>query len=140
MTVKELQLRFKTRCALERSRIRKEPNRFKRLLKYIWYWFLFPWKWAFVNIRDWRTLVIFLIVLAVYSGSVWGWYLGALLCGWTSTEAGVWLIGIGSAVWAWWLSPLGSPFILLCVCSTIGIKALFNKIGDRKKCNSRNTE
>ena len=53
----------------------------------------------------------------------------ALITGWTSDIA-KWFIGVGSAVWVWWLSPLGSPFILLVTITAIGMKMLFNKIKD----------
>lgn len=133
MTVKEMQKQFSEKQEQERNKIKAEPKKFKRFWKWILYFLIFPWKWAFINIRDWRTAIIFLIVLAVYSGSVWGFYLSALLVGGKSTELGSWLWGVGTAIWAWWLSPAGSPFILLCVCTTIGIKALFNKIKKLKK-------
>lgn len=140
MKVKELQKKFNETQALERARIREEPKKGKRFWKWVWYVFVFPWKWAFVNIRDWRTAVIFLIVVLLYSGSVWGFYLGALFCGWTSTDAGKWLVGVGSAVWVWWLSPAGSPFILLCVSTTIGVKAIFDAIKARKERRKVNTK
>ena len=43
------------------------------------------------------------------------------------------MFGIGSAVWIWWASPVGSPFILLVTFTAIGIKAIFNKIKNREK-------
>ena len=42
------------------------------------------------------------------------------------------MFSIGSAVWVWWVSPIGSPFILLVTFTAIGIKALFNKIREKK--------
>ena len=130
MTAKEVQANYKAKEKERKARIKAEPNKWKRFCKWCWFCFSFPWVWLWENLRDWQTWLLFLIVLAIYSGSVWGFYLAALLCGWTATEAGKWLIGVGSSVWAWWLSPIGSPFIILCVSTTIGLKALINKIKD----------
>ena len=58
------------------------------------------------------------------------------MCG-LNTQVGKILIGIGSAVWAWWLSPVGSPFILIVTFTSIGIKSLYN-ILRRKKYNEKN--
>jgi len=108
--------------------IRFKQTKWQRFWGWVWYLIAFPWVWLLYNIRDWRTAIIFAIVLLVYSGSVWGFYLAALFCGWNTTEAGRVLIGIGSSVWAWWLSPVGSPFILLCTFTTMGVKVLFDKL------------
>lgn len=126
----ELEIEYKLKQEAWKLKIRQEPNKHKRFWKWVLYWLAFPWVWAWTNIRDWHTALLFVIVVVVYSGSVWGFYLAALFCGWTSTDVGKWLIGIGSGVWAWWLSPAGSPFILLCTVTTIGVKAIINKIRD----------
>ena len=47
------------------------------------------------------------------------------------------MFGIGSAVWIWWASPIGSPFILLVTFTAVGFKALFNKIKNREKKSHR---
>ena len=72
----------------------------------------------------------------LWSSSVWLWYVLALCSGWT-TDAAKWFLGIGSAVWIWWASPVGSPFILLVTFTAIGIKAIFNKIKNREKKSHR---
>ena len=46
------------------------------------------------------------------------------------------MFAIGSAVWVWWASPVGSPFILLVTMTSIGMKALLNKINNKKSDNS----
>ena len=111
---------------LKKSQIRQEPSKFKRFWKWVWYYLTFVWVWAWNNVKD--CLWLFAIVVFVYSGSVWVFYASAIFVGWTSTDLGKSLIAIGSGVWAWWMSPLGSPFILLCVVTTLGIKALIESI------------
>lgn len=122
---KELQLRRKIRIRLER-------NKYKRFWKWVWYLISFPFVWLFFNIRDWRSAVCVIISLVLWSASVWVFYLLAFVSGWT-TEAAKWFIGIGSAIWIWWLSPVGSPFIVLVTFTSIGLKALLNKLGKRNK-------
>ena len=121
---KEKQIRWKTR-------IRLETNGFKRFWKWVWFLLAFPFVWLFYNIRDWRSAICVIISFLLWSCSVWLWYLLALLTGWHTDQA-KWFIGIGSAVWVWWASPVGSPFILLVTLTSIGLKALWGKIRHHK--------
>lgn len=133
MKIKELEKQYKEKQDLWKIKIRLETNKFKRFWKWVWYFVAFPFVWLFYNIRDWRSAICVVISFLLWSASVWAFYLGALFCGWTTTDAGKWLIGIGSAVWAWWLSPAGSPFILIVTATSIGMKAIFNKIKSFKE-------
>ena len=137
MKIKDLELVYKERQANWKSHIRQEPKRFKRFWKWVWFVIAFPFVWLFYNIRDWRSAICVLISFLLWSCSVWIWYLLAILCGWTSDSA-KWFIGIGSAIWIWWLSPIGSPFILLVTFTAIGIKAIFNKIKEHKRSKKDN--
>ena len=74
-----------------------------------------------VNIRDWRTAIIFVATVIVVSSEVWVMYLLYLITG------NEWYLGIGSACWLFWLGP-GTPFMVICIGITMGIKALINKI------------
>lgn len=130
--LKELEAKYKEQADRRKAKIRLEPNKFKRFWKWAWYAIAFPWVWLFYNIRDWRSAICVVISLLLWSSSVWGFYLAALLCGWKSTEAGMWLFGIGTSVWVWWASPVGSPFILLVTMTAIGMKMLFDKLKNRK--------
>lgn len=131
MNIKELELVYKDRQDKWKSRIRQEPSKWKRFWKWVWFLIAFPFVWLFYNIRDWRTAICIVISFLLWSASVWIWYLLAFLSGW-DTSAGKWFLGIGSAIWVWWLSPIGSPFILLVTFTAIGMKAIFNKIKHRK--------
>lgn len=127
MTLKELEKQYKDRQTSWKTKIRLKPSKAKRFWSWVWYFIAFPFVWLFYNIRDWRSLICIVISFLLWSSSVWIFYLLALLIGWTS-DAAKWFIGIGSAVWVWWLSPVGSPFILLVTFTAIGMKMLFNKI------------
>ena len=129
--ISELEKEYKQHQTLWKMKIRLDTNKFRRFWKWVWYLIAFPFVWLFYNVRDWHSLICVLISFLLWSASVWGWYLAAAICGWT-TDAAKWLLGIGSAVWVWWISPVGSPFILLVTFTSIGIKALYNKIRDKK--------
>ena len=113
-----------------KTKIRVETNKWKRFWKWIWYFIAFPWVWVFYNIRDWRTAVIFVIVFITLSSEVWVPYLLGLILN------NNWLIGVGTACWLFWLGP-GTPFMVICIIVTIGVKTLWNKITG-KKVNSKN--
>jgi len=119
-----------------KQRIKTKPKR-TRWLHYIWYLIAFPFVWLFYNIRDWRSAVCVVISLILWSASVWIWYLLAIITGWT-TDAAKWFLGIGSAVWIWWLSPVGSPFILLVTITSIGMKTLYDKLFGWKRIVKKN--
>lgn len=127
MTLKELEQQYKDQAQKRKDNIRQEPNKFKRFWKWVWYLICFPFVWIFYNIRDWRSAICFLLSMVLWSASVWVFYVIYFI---TQNE---WFLGIGIAVWAWWLSPLGSPFILLCTFTAIGMKALLNKIKSKKQ-------
>ena len=131
--LKKLEEQYKKKQLEWKTHIRLESNKFKRFWKWVWYLIAFPFVWLFYNVRDWRSAICILISFLLWSSSVWGFYLAALCCGWKSTETGLWLFGIGSAVWIWWASPVGSPFILLVTMTAISFKAIFDKLKGRKK-------
>lgn len=132
MTIKELEQAYKKKQLLWKTHIRLKPTKWQRFWSWVWYLIAFPFVWLFYNIRDWRTAIFIIISLLLWSSSVWVWYLLAIISGWT-TDLAKWFAGIGTAVWIWWASPVGSPFILLVTFTAIGMKALFNKIKSRKK-------
>lgn len=80
------------------------------------------------ELKDWRTLVIFIIVTVILSSEVWVPYLLAVITG----KKYFWIIG--TTCWAFWLGP-GTPFLPLSISLTFLIKGIFNKI--KKKRNER---
>lgn len=108
-----------------KERIKAEPSKAKRFWKWVWYLFAFPWVWVFYNIRDWHTAIIFVITFLVLSSEVWVPYLLGVIFN------NSWLLGVGTACWLFWLGP-GTPFMVICIMATIGVKTLWNKITKRK--------
>lgn len=132
MTLKELEKDYKKRQLAWKVHIRWKPTKWKRFWAWVWYLIAFPWVWLFYNIRDWRSLICIFISFLLWSSSVWLFYLLGFIFYYNETLRNT-MFGIGSAVWIWWASPVGSPFILLVTFTAIGIKALFNKVKHREK-------
>lgn len=112
---------YENRRLAWKAHIRFETNKWKRFWKWVWYLIAFPWVWVFYNIRDWRTAVVFGAVFLVLSSEVWVPYLLGVIF------SNAWLIGVGTACWLFWLGP-GTPFMVICIIVTIGVKSLWNKI------------
>lgn len=72
------------------------------------------------DLKDWKTCILFLLVMAFYGANVWV----PLLLG-TIFRNG-WLLALAGAMESFWLAPL-TPFIPLCVGTTLGIKKILNK-------------
>lgn len=125
MTLKELENAYNEQSNKRKEKIKQEPSKWKRFWKWVWYLTTFPWIWCWYNFRDWRTFVIFIIVMLVVGIEVWL----PLLLGIILNNA--WLIGIATVCEAFWLAP-GTPFVIICIFITIGIKGIFNKIRERK--------
>ena len=109
-----------------KDKIHSKPTKWLRFWSWVWYLIAFPWVWLFYNIRDWRSAVIFVIVFIVLSSEVWLPYLIGLIF-WGNEGLRITMFSIGSVCWLFWLGP-GTPFIVICISVTIGVKALFNKI------------
>lgn len=136
MTFKELQETYHKKQLIWKTSIRFKPTRWKRFWAWVWYLIAFPFVWLFYNIRDWRTAICILISFLLWSSSVWIFYLIGVVC-YANEPLRNTMFGIGSAVWVWWASPIGSPFILLVTFTAIGIKALFNLIKSKIAKNTR---
>lgn len=130
-SLKEIEKEYQDKQRVWKVSIRMKPKKSQRFWSWVWYLIAFPFVWLFYNMRDWRSVICVIISFLLWSASVWIWYVGAAISGWDTT-AGKWFLGIGSAVWVWWASPVGSPFILLVSITAIGIKALWNKIKAHK--------
>lgn len=132
--VSEIQAEYEAKQKEEKAKIKAEPNRFRRFWKWVAYIALFPFKWLWVNIRDWRTALIFGITFLVLSSEVWVPYLIGLIT--LGTELSAWMFGAASACWLFWLGP-GTPFLPLCIGITIGVKGIFNKISEKRLCKKK---
>lgn len=108
-----------------KAKIKEVPNKGARFWKWVWFWLSFPWVWVFYNIRDWRTAIIFLIVFILVSSEVWAPYLVGLIC-WNNEPLRITMFSVASACWLFWLGP-GTPFMVIVISITIGIKEILNK-------------
>ena len=131
MTFKELESQYKKRQLAWKTHIRMKPTKWKRFWGWCGYACAFPFVWAWVNIRDWHTFVIFVTVFIVMSSEIWIPYLIAIVC-WNDEPLRNTLIGVASSCFVFWAMPM-TPFLLICVFLTMAIKGLFNKIKYGKK-------
>lgn len=105
--------------------IKQEENKSKRFWKMIWFYISFPFSWLWRNLKDWRTFVIFVLVMLVVGCEVWiPLVLGLIFRG---TPFGTTMLSVAGACEAFWLAPF-TPFLPLCIVITIAVKSLFNKL------------
>ena len=81
--------------------------------------------WIWKQLKDKTNLIIFVICFIVLSSEVWLPYLLGIIF------HNAWLIGVGSACWAFWLAPF-TPFLPLCIALTLGVRKIYDKIKSRK--------
>lgn len=129
MTIKELEQTYKKKQLAWKARIRMKPSKWKRFWGWIWFLIAFPFVWLFYNIRDWRTFVIFVLVVVVVSVEIWLPLLLAFIT-WGSDFSKI-MLGVAGTCELFWLGP-GTPFILICTFLTIAIKGMFNKIKSKR--------
>lgn len=134
----ELEKSYKEGQTLKKTAIRLEVNKFKRFWKWVWFYATYPFLWVWVNIRDIRTFIIFIIVFLVVSIEVWLPYLLGLIF-WNNEPFRLTMFGVASACWLFWLGPF-TPFLPLCIVITIGIKGLFNKHSEKKENKRKELE
>lgn len=130
MTFKELEDQYKKRQLAWKTHIRLKPRKSQRFWGWCGYYTAFPFVWAWVNIRDWHTFVIFVTVFVVMSVEIWLPYLIGFIC-WNNESLRVAMFSFASACLVFWAMPM-TPFLLICVFLTMAIKGIFNKIKDRK--------
>lgn len=139
--LKDLEESYKKQADTRKEKIRQEPSKWKRFWKWVWYAISFPFVWIFYNIRDWRTAIIFAIVFLVVSSEVWVPYLIGVIF-WANEPLRISMFSIGSACWLFWLGP-GTPFLVIVIGITIGVKYLFNLIKnhiEKKKAKKPSNE
>lgn len=125
--IKELEAEYKAKSEARKAKIRQEPKKVKRFFKWVWYIIAYPFIWLFYNMRDPRSAICILISFVIWSGTVW---IPALI-GLIFRNPAIW--AIAGAIWVWWLSPFGSPFIELVIITGIGFKAILNKLNQRRE-------
>lgn len=98
----------------------------KKILNALKKFWLGLWK----ELKDWHTLVLFIVVVIVVGATVWVPILLGII-----TKDGYWY-GIAGTIEAIWLGPV--PFIPICVGITFGLKKTFRLI--KNKTNKVNKE
>ena len=83
-------------------------------------------RWIWQECKDWRTLVLLLFVIIVVYSPVWVGYLLFFIFKWK------WALVFATAGLAFWVGPF-SPFFVLCVSITLGIKKLVSQIKKKKQ-------
>jgi len=108
------------------SAIMLDNNRFRMVLRILLFYLLFPFKWILRECKDWRTLLVFLIVILIIGSEVWVPYLIGIIF-WSNEAVRISMFSVGSACWIFWLGP-GTPFLALCIIITMGVKGAFDAI------------
>lgn len=90
-------------------------------------------KWVWNECKDWRTLLLFGIVVVLMYTPVW---LGYILYFVFKSK---WAMGIASAYLVFWAGPF-TPYFPLCIAITFGIKKIIEKIKGTKNTDVQNND
>lgn len=72
-------------------------------------------KWVIDECKDWRTIVILLMVMIIVYFPTWGGFLFYLIFKWK------WCFVVATGYFAFWMGPF-TPFFPLCIAIALGIK------------------
>jgi len=100
-------------------------HKVKLFFRLLWFNLIYIWRWLWVQCRDWRFFVTFLIVCGVVGCTVWIPPIIALFM--QDEEATAWLLGISTGSLFFWNCVPGTPYIAICCAITTGVRELFNK-------------
>ena len=90
-------------------------------------------RWIWQECKDWRTIVLLSVVILIVYSPVWGGYLLFWIFRWK------WALILATACLAFWAGPF-SPFFVLCVSITLGLKKLFRRLRKKDKGEDELTE
>lgn len=114
-------------------RKKREENALKKLFEKLKNKFINFCKWVWSECKDWRTLLLFGIVVVLMYTPVW---LGYILYFVFKSK---WAMGIASAYLVFWAGPF-TPYFPLCVAITFGIKKIIEKIKGTKNTDIQNND
>ncbi len=77
-------------------------------------------KWLKEECTDWKTLVVFLCVVAVVYMPVWGGYLLYYMFKWN------WCLAMASITFTFWVGPF-TPFFPICIAITLFLKKIMEQ-------------
>jgi len=106
--------------------IKSQPHHFWKLM---WFYASYPFSWIWRNIKDFRTFIIFVVVMLVVGCEVWIPFVLGLI--FKDSNFGKSMLSVAAACEAFWLAPF-TPFLPLCIVITIAVKSAFNKLRFRK--------
>ena len=72
-------------------------------------------KWIIEECKDWKTLLILFLVMAILYFPTWGGFLFYYLFRWK------WCFAVATGYFAFWMGPF-TPFFPLCIAIALGIK------------------
>ena len=130
--IKKLDNDYKEKRKAKWQEIKGEPNRWKRFWKQVWFLISFAFVWCWQELKDWRTLVIFVCVQLVVGVEVWL----PLILGLIFNNK--YLLAFAGTCEAFWVAPF-TPFLPLCIVITIGIKSLIDKRKSKKNEKNEKT-
>lgn len=104
-----------------------------KIIKRIWGKFLSFLKWLWMQLKDWRTLIIFIVVLLVMYFPTYGFLLFSLIF------KNPWFAGAATVYAAFWAGPF-TPFFPICIALTLGIKKIISKIAKKKNKGAARVE
>lgn len=114
-------------------RKKREENALKKLFEKLKNKFINFCKWVWSECKDWRTLLLFGIVVVLMYTPVW---LGYILYFVFKSK---WAMGIASAYLVFWAGPF-TPYFPLCVAITFGIKKIIEKIKGTNNTDIQNND
>ena len=125
--VEKIDSEYKAKRKEKWQELKQEPNKWKRFWKQVWFLISFAFVWCWHELKDWRTLVIFVCVQLIVGCEVWF----PLVLGLIFNNK--YLLGVAGTCEAFWLAPF-TPFLPLCIVITMGIKGMIDK---RKSKNGK---
>lgn len=72
-------------------------------------------KWVIDECKDWKTIIILLMVMIVVYFPTWGGFLFYYIFKWK------WCFAVATGYFAFWMGPF-TPFFPLCIAIALGIK------------------
>ena len=90
-------------------------------------------KWLWQECRDWRTLVLFVCVCIAMGTPVWLCYIFSLIFGWE------WAAAVAGAMLIFWNVVPGTPFFVICLSITLGLKKIWEKRAKKRLNHTEQT-
>ena len=110
-----------------------KKNWFINFIRWVKVKLLKLWRYIKSEIKDWKTFVLFAVVVIVVYSPVWFCYVLYFMFKWK------WCFAVASSCLAFWAGPF-TPFFPLCIAITLGIKKIMRKILQKKQAGQEKSE